>query len=84
MRYVFDIRVSFILGVNLLKQKLDFKNNEIHSRSEVVALLKIKNPEIVHQVIGATEIVIPPKTNTLIKIIFSAWALLNIHTIIIA
>lgn len=72
VKYVANICDPFILGLDFLKEnhfKLDFKYNELPSKSEQTDLFKNKNTEMksIYQIIEGTEIAIHPRTATLIS-----------------
>ena len=67
--YVADITDQFILGLDFLMEnnfKLDFKNNELYSSSEDIAVFKTKCEDIkpVHQVTAKCETTILSRTES--------------------
>ena len=71
MVYVADISDQFILGLYFLREnnfKLDFKNNDLHSSSEDIAVLKRKCEDIkpVHQVTAKCETTMFPRTEIIV------------------
>ncbi|KMQ82414.1 retroviral aspartyl protease family protein, partial [Lasius niger] len=69
--YVADITDPCLLGLDFLRKYnfyLNFKNNELHSESEDVALFEIKNNEIksAHQVIAQNDFTLPARTELLL------------------
>lgn len=69
--YVADITDTCILGLDFLRKynfSLDFKNNELHSISEDIALFGIKDSEAksVHQIIAQNDITLPARTELLL------------------
>ncbi|GFT67263.1 retrovirus-related Pol polyprotein from transposon 412 [Nephila pilipes] len=72
MAYVADIIDTFILGLVFFKEnnfKLDFKNNELRSCSEDIAVFKTKNSDIkpVHHIIAKSETTLPSQTETIVS-----------------